>query len=126
LLAAGLALIAGSGLGLASPGSSWRRWAGTALVCGWCTALALLMASPLWNWELNEQPPLDRRLLAGRLLPGEWDMTDAKNMQRPSYVWYSNAPQGQLRAMKKPQGSGAQAVKIPGKITRDKSPTSHE
>ena len=119
LLAAGLALIAGSGLGLASPGSSWRRWAGTALVCGWCTGLALLMASPIWNWELNEQPPLDRRLLAGRLLPGEWDVTDTKNMQRPSYVWYSNAPQGQLEAMMKPPEAGAKAGKTPEDITRD-------
>jgi hypothetical protein len=46
-------------------------------------------------------------------------MTDAKNMQRPSYVWYSNAPQGQLEAMMKPPEAGAKAGKTPEDITRD-------
>lgn len=96
LPAAAVGLIAGSGLGLASPGSRWRRWAGPGLLAGWCSALALLMASPLWNWELNEQASLDSQLLSRRLQAGEVVVAHGKDLQRPSFVWYSNAAPGQL------------------------------
>jgi 4-amino-4-deoxy-L-arabinose transferase-like glycosyltransferase len=122
LLAAALGLIAGSGLGLAGPGCRWRRWAGPGLVAGWCTALALLMASPLWNWELAEQPSLDNRLLSGRLLPGELVLMESRNLQRPSAVWYSNALPGQLKAFKADGSGRDKAVEISREISENEAP----
>jgi len=97
LMAAGLGLVAGSGLALAPPGSVRQRWAIPALATGWCAALALLFCSPSWNWELNEQTVLDRELMAGRPLPGVL-VARKRDLRRPSYVWYANPAPGELRS----------------------------
>ncbi|MFM7646838.1 MAG: hypothetical protein ACKO50_01960 [Cyanobium sp.] len=94
------ALIAGAAGGLGLLLGGWRQgWpqptlrAGRAIAVvatGWILALALLFASPLWNWERNEQPSLTPALeLAAEkgseplhLLEGD------EHSQRPSLHWY--------------------------------------
>ncbi|MEB3266643.1 MAG: hypothetical protein VKN13_08530 [Cyanobacteriota bacterium] len=57
-LPAGAGLMLGGGLLAAGPGLArrWRQRGVLLLLLGWCGSLLLLFASPLWHWELNEQP----------------------------------------------------------------------
>jgi hypothetical protein len=87
LLSAGLLLT-----GRAGPGR--RLQAVLALGGGWVLSLLVLFGSPLWNWELNEQPSIlpaialahgtDR---AGRGLPLVLPPGDGDG-RRPSFLWY--------------------------------------
>jgi hypothetical protein len=65
-----------------------------ALAGGWTLSLLLLFGSPLWNWELNEQPSIlpaialasgTERAAAGLPLVLPPDDGDGR---RPSFLWY--------------------------------------
>jgi 4-amino-4-deoxy-L-arabinose transferase-like glycosyltransferase len=84
-----------AGITLAREGRGMRRpWAVPSLAAGWLLSLAMLFSSSLWNWELNEQAPIEAALeLAGRDngLSRKAPLTvlaeDAES-QRPSLHWY--------------------------------------
>ena len=91
--AAAIALVFGSGLIagawlLGRPDRRQRRLGGLVMVLGTWLALLLLMASPLWLWELHERWPVPRlaELLAGQ------DAEEVRLWQeeeRPSLNWYA-------------------------------------
>jgi hypothetical protein len=60
------------------------------LATGWFLSLALLFATPLWNWELSEQPPIGPALSLANRKPGESIQLLAgdQQTQRPSLNWY--------------------------------------
>ena len=64
------------------------------LAVGWFLSLLLLFSTPLWNWELNEQPAvrpaqqlLPRPGEGGEPLPLRRTRRDPDN-RRPSFLWY--------------------------------------
>lgn len=94
LLPAAIALVAG-GLVLARCSDPAHLASALSTIsAGWLLSLALLFASPLWNWELNEQPPLGPVLELARIPddPGQRAPLamlekDAES-QQPSIHWY--------------------------------------
>lgn len=87
LLSAGLLLT-----GRAGPGR--RLQAVLALGGGWALSLLVLFGSPLWNWELNEQPSILPAIAlagvtdtSGRRLPLVLPPDDGDG-HRPSFRWY--------------------------------------
>jgi 4-amino-4-deoxy-L-arabinose transferase-like glycosyltransferase len=103
---AGLIAMATAGLGLLLGG--WRLgWArppqgapGAILMVagGWFLALALLFASPLWNWELSEKPSLRPALALAEREGGEAPhlLEGDEQTQRPSLYWYLDSPSAPL------------------------------
>ncbi len=88
----GTALIAAAWL-LARPDGRQRRLGGLAMVLGTWLALLLLLASPLWLWELHERWPVPRlaQLLAARTTAGQ-DSIELRlwqEQERPSLNWYA-------------------------------------
>jgi 4-amino-4-deoxy-L-arabinose transferase-like glycosyltransferase len=116
LLSAGLLLT-----GRAGPGRRLR--AVLALGGGWALSLLVLFGSPLWNWELNEQPSIKPAIAlapgtdqAGRGLPLVLPPDD-EDGRRPSFIWYldpSTAPSGEA------SGSGSKGKFLV--ITRTEQP----
>lgn len=96
--AAGLIAGAAAGLGLLLGGSrlGWPKptlRAGRAIAVvatGWIIALGLLFASPLWNWERNEQPSLTPalELSAGKGSAPLYLLDGDEQSDRPSLHWY--------------------------------------
>ena len=65
------------------------------VVFGWYLSLALLFASPLWNWELSEQPSIGPALDLAKRRPGELPirLLDGDDQtRRPSLHWYLDSP----------------------------------
>jgi hypothetical protein len=92
---AGVGLLV-SGVALLVRWPSRRAAAGLlALPLGWFLSLLLLVSTPLWNWELNEQPPVLPALQlmmrwqghGGASLPLRRARRDPDN-RRPSLLWY--------------------------------------
>ncbi len=94
VLPAGLGLfLAGCLLGVRAPPG--RRLAAVlALAGGWILSLLLLFGSPLWNWELNEQPPLGPAIELAREAGSSGTsrplllLSSRENEGRPSFRWY--------------------------------------
>ena len=83
----GTALVAGGWL-LARPVLVQRQLGGLVLVLGTWLALLLLLASPLWLWELQERWPVPR--LAGLLAEqGSAEVRLWQEAERPSLNWYA-------------------------------------
>ncbi len=83
----GSGLIAGAWL-LGRPDRRQRRLGGLVMVLGTWLALLLLLASPLWLWELHERWPVPRlaQLLAGQ---GANEVRLWQEEERPSLNWYA-------------------------------------
>jgi len=83
----GAGLLAGGRL-LARPDRQQRRLGGLVLVIGTWLALLLLLASPLWLWELHERWPVPR--LAGLLANQDsGEVRLWQEAERPSLNWYA-------------------------------------
>jgi 4-amino-4-deoxy-L-arabinose transferase-like glycosyltransferase len=83
----GNALMAGGWL-LDRPVQRQRHWGGLVLVLGTWLALLLLLASPLWLWELHERWPVPR--LAAVLTNQEAaEVRLWQEAERPSLNWYA-------------------------------------
>lgn len=91
-----LALPAGVGLLLAGLllGQGRRRLGAALLLTGWCGSLLLLFAGPLWNWELNEQPPIAPLipLVSQRPAQGAALLVAEGMDRRYSLAWYAGQP----------------------------------
>jgi len=92
LLAAGLVL------GFGKPGRQQRRRAAWGLVIGWSLSLLALFSTPLWNWELGEQPSI-RPLLTLVSRPSRSGdlaavplLVEGLRGRPPSLQWYAQDP----------------------------------
>jgi 4-amino-4-deoxy-L-arabinose transferase-like glycosyltransferase len=104
VLAAGGGLLLG-GWQLGWPGRLRKPGRAVLLVAaGWFLALGLLFASPLWNWELNEQPLITPALeLAARNGKEPLHLLDGdEQTQRPSLHWYLDSTSAPLEAGRGP------------------------
>ncbi len=86
LLLGGLLLAPATGATL-----RWRRRGALLLLAGWCGSLLMLFASPLWNWELNEQPALAPLIPLLRSGPPPLPplLAGGAAVERPSLAWYA-------------------------------------
>ncbi|MEB3170959.1 MAG: 4-amino-4-deoxy-L-arabinose transferase [Synechococcaceae cyanobacterium] len=95
----------GAGLVLAGPARpiGRRRTAAWGLVLGWSLSLLLLFSTPLWNWELNERPPIQpllplvRRESRRGELAGLPLLVEGGIGRRPSLRWYAQDPLSKVR-----------------------------
>jgi len=91
-LPAGLGLL-GGGLLLCRSGPRQRRRGLILLTAGWWLSLLLLFRSPLWNWELNENWPVQPVAALAAPIPSEAGATAVylrgEEGERPSLHWYA-------------------------------------
>jgi 4-amino-4-deoxy-L-arabinose transferase-like glycosyltransferase len=95
-LPAGLGLLAaGLVLGFGKPSHQQRRRVAWGLVLGWSLSLLSLFSTPLWNWELSEQPsikpllPLVSRNSRSGDLAALPLLVEGVQGHRPSLQWYA-------------------------------------
>lgn len=78
-----------------SAGAWGARGAIAVLATGWLLSLGCLFASPFWNWELGNAPPIAPALGLASAGPGAPRVllleSDAES-QRPSLHWYLDSP----------------------------------
>lgn len=91
ILAAGGSGWCAGALLLRSPAMARRRLGAALTVAGSWLALLLLMASPLWLWELNEQWSV-RPVAALARQAGQGSMGLLGAAPRPSLSWYAGRP----------------------------------
>lgn len=92
-LALGLGLTLGGAL-LLSPRQGWRRAGAATAVGGVALTLLLLLASPLWLWELNERWSVGPvvQLVNQHPLPAGVELRLWREGERPSLSWYLQRP----------------------------------
>jgi hypothetical protein len=56
-------------------------------VAGWWGSLLLLLQSPLWHWELNEQPPVGPAVALARQAAPSDPLALWQQSERPSLSW---------------------------------------
>ncbi len=104
---AGIGLLTAGWL-LVFPGGAGGGLAVALLALGWYGSLLLLFSGQLWNWELNEQPPIAPAVAlanpAAAVPPGPAPplSTDGES-SRPSLLWYINAEFPPLAAGSDPE-----------------------
>lgn len=108
LITLGGALLAGGAL-LLRPVQRWRTAGGVVLAGGVWLTLALLLAGPLWLWELNEAWPVRPVAALARLQPAGSAAAPVllwHEAERPSLNWYAGR---RLRGTAGPQDLPAEA-----------------
>jgi 4-amino-4-deoxy-L-arabinose transferase-like glycosyltransferase len=108
LITLGAALLAGGAL-LLRPAQRWRTAGGVVLAGGVWLTLALLLAGPLWLWELNEAWPVRPVAAQARLQPAGSAVVPVllwHEAERPSLNWYAGR---RLRGTAGPQDLPAEA-----------------